>query len=986
MRKVVLVCVLALVLGGIFYFFVMRSPTQLDVADLAPRTTTRKVVPTTIAALDSSVPVGRSNDVWAQSIDAKTQRIINEFSSDDVAPRPDGSVDVVRPRARFYGRNNGIVTLEGSTGHVFYTQAGERNDSKALGTSTPTSGELRDVTIRFFEKTLEEDPTIVVTVPAVRFDANSNRISTIDCVVKGQGYAAEQVPVTMRGRDFDFDGQGLSVAWNDRAEMLDQLEITKGNRLLVRDISKFIGEEVVSIRPQPEAAPSLAQALFGVVMVQATQEAAPAQDLYYATFEKDVQVLKGGEEVATGEQMRCVIPLGQSARNTQSSREPSTRKARREQSTTRRTENPATAPATQPMPLEIRWTGRLLIRPARVVQEVAQTQMVELIGNPAKVSEKGTSATGRLIRVEAEAGRVSIEPGGNVRAIEVQDATGARLRSRSPLRIDESTGSVTIDGGGALNVPAGQNGQGPLAMTWSKRLDLLLSNDKPGHLQRISVDGDTKVDSDRIKLTCASLALTFDAPAPAVATESSGSRFSMPSPDLSLLRRIDARGDASCRMEQGETSRTLAAQNIQLGFVGGEQDALLTSILCDGDVGLVDGEKLNLEAGKLNVQTKPLALAGSDTDLGGDFFDLVTSLNAQQAVRIKRADGSSLEGDELDLAGEGAAKRLVVSGVPAVLQSPKGALRGNRVELDPATGDIHVPTAGSFAGTNPDRPGTDVAIGWDESMTVVGKTGACDFIGAVKITGHDDKGSELLAYAKRGRAQFGVAETTTQPAESGLAGLRFDSIRSLTLDGGVNLAVTTTDARSSSMDTETLDIDLVGGTLRAPKAGQMLLVDQRKNADTGKNQFGPGALAMRWKESLNWDMRGGNLAMLGGVRVGFEREGSNDPVRITCNKLTGIVTPVDTSNGFDQMTPRIDLKLLKAEGDVAVRSKSASFDSADLVYDLQTQLAAAHGTDSEPVQVFDASGSSRIGFSSITWNLKTGLIEDFRDITGQIRR
>jgi hypothetical protein len=231
-----------------------------------------------------------------------------------------------------------------------------------------------------------------------------------------------------------------------------------------------------------------------------------------------------------------------------------------------------------------------------------------------------------------------------------------------------------------------------------------------------------------------------------------------------------------------------------------------------------------------------------------------------------------------------------------------------------------------------------------------------------------------------------VADSATKPAEPGLAGIRFESIQSLTLDGGVNLAVTTSDGRSSSMETDKLDIDFAKGTLRAPQSGRMLVVDQRKDPQTGKNSFGPGALAMLWKDSLNWDMRGGNLALVGGVRVGFEREGSNDPVRIECSRLTGVLTPIETSNGFDQMTPRVDLKMLKALGEVSVRSKDAKFDAAELVYDLQTQLATAHGTDTTPVEVYDASGSSRIGFSTITWNLKTGLIEDFRDITGQLRR
>lgn len=989
MRGAIIFCLLALALGGAFYFFVMRGGPEFSAAELAPPVTTRKVVPTTIPSLDSQVPVGRSAGVWIESIDAKTGRKVNEFRSEDVVPRADGSVDVMNPQARFYGNKGGIITLDGSEGHILYTQAGARDDARALGTSTPTSGELRDVTVRYYERSLDDEPMIVVSVPAVRFDSNSNRISTIDCVVDGQGYAAEQVPVTMRGRDFDFDGQGLTLAWNDREGMLDQLEILRGNRLVVRDVSKFIGEDVARAEPRhPGYRPTLTQAVLGLVMLQAPEK--KTEELYLATFDRDVRVIKDGREVATADVMRCVIPLGKPGHDEPSG--PATKSARPKRENADRArprddKEPAPAPTTQAVPMEIRWTGKLTVRPARIVTDMLETAMVEFVGNPARVEENGASASGRLIRVEPDAGRVRIEPGGNVRAIELKDATGAELRSRSPLVIDETEGLATIDGGGALNVPASESQQSPLALSWSKKLSVVLGKGAHAGLQGVLIEGEAKVDSDRLAMNCESLELSFDAAAEPVEKKDAQSRFAMPSPDLALLRRVHARGDAVCRVGTAEAQRTLAAQDIQLGFVGSEKDALLDSMLCDGQVSLVDSSGLNLDAGTLSVQTVPMSLTDSKGELDGDFFSLLKGFNAQKAVRIKRADGSMLEGDEVELSGAGEQQRLTVSGAPARLASPKGSLNGDHIELDPATGDIRVPGTGNFAGTNPDQPGAEVAISWAESMNVVGATGECRFAGGVNISGGDSKGSRLFATADHGSMQFKKKDASaTQPAAAGLQSIEFEAIRTLTLDGNVDLNVKAADKRTSSMESERLEVDLESGTMSLPQQGRMQLIDGRKGSATTRSAIGPGALAMQWNDRLDWDMRAGQLKLSGDVRVGFEREGSDDPVRILCDRLTGSLTPIETSNGFDQLTPRIDLKTLSAHGNVAVRSKDASFDATELLYDLQTQLAVARGTDTRPVEVLDTTGISRIGFSSITWNLETGLIEDFRDITGQIRR
>ena len=43
---------------------------------------------------------------------------------------------------------------------------------------------------------------------------------------------ADQVPVVLRGEDYDFDGRGLVIRWNERDRRLQLLEIAHGEKLI----------------------------------------------------------------------------------------------------------------------------------------------------------------------------------------------------------------------------------------------------------------------------------------------------------------------------------------------------------------------------------------------------------------------------------------------------------------------------------------------------------------------------------------------------------------------------------------------------------------------------------------------------------------------------------------------------------------------------------------------------------------------------------
>ena len=55
----------------------------------------------------------------------------------------------------------------------------------------------------------------------------------------GANVTADEVPVTVRGRDYDFDGRGMRMSWNERDRRLAKLDVAHGERLVVKHPGKF---------------------------------------------------------------------------------------------------------------------------------------------------------------------------------------------------------------------------------------------------------------------------------------------------------------------------------------------------------------------------------------------------------------------------------------------------------------------------------------------------------------------------------------------------------------------------------------------------------------------------------------------------------------------------------------------------------------------------------------------------------------------------
>ena len=884
MRSAVMILALLIVLGGVFFLVVLRGRPALHAGVPTTRAATRAaapmVVPSTIATLNPEASiVGRSEGVWINTIDPRTQKLVKAFRFERLDPRKDDAVDVTRPQARFYADDGGVLELEGTDGVVVYTQSGDHADAKAMGSATPDNGVFRNVTIRQFAGPANERATLVATLPAIRFDSNDNRIATIDSVIDGRGVLADQVPVTVRGDDYEFDGRGLTMRWNDRDGRIEELKVHHGERLLIRDVNQFGGGSAPIAndgKPTPALAP--ADLLTGLVVTdQPTTEhatistshrsaAQPAAVVaatrptrgalcYYARFQQDVRVVSSGVQRATADTMNIVFPTtdrrearaasasvmpkpsgtaGADASRGDAGATPTTRPTRRAAASKPFVDRTtAVAATTRPAePLEIFWTGPLTVRPAEAAETpAAGGKMIEFVGSPAHVAQGAATLDARVIHVEPDAGLARVEPGGTVRAISLRVGAGLQLRSRSALLIDRASGIARIEGGGTLTMAADGPASGaanapaparaPTTVAWTRRMELRLAPfdarpDGPQWLQSIDLEGDASVRSDTFAMSGQRLNFGFEEPDVPPATTAADTMLA--SPDARFLRVASAVGNARIEAGAGDDHRVLAGGDIELGLTEQDGAAALTSIVCRDDVAMIDARGTELHCDHLDVGVKPLSLVAATTapattrPADQDSIALLDRLDAHGNVRLNQPDGSTATGDSLTLIERDGGKRIALAGVPAIAATPRATLTSTSLLLDPSTGDVLVPNAGTLVSADPTKPGANGSVSWTQSLAFVNDAARVEIRGDVTIDNREADGGTLHATSDQASLVL-ASSSSTRPPESRAANRptsmpSFDAIRSAVLEGNVDVSVASADSRHANVQTSLLTIDV----------------------------------------------------------------------------------------------------------------------------------------------------------------------------------
>lgn len=257
MRSFVLVIFSAIGLAGLFMAYWVMQP-----GSSAPGALTRddRLPPLPKKDAPSFDHIHETDNAWVLQYDKQGQ-LSSAFKGDHYQPKPDGTVDVTNPAAKFMLANHQHLEIIGTTGNIVLkaTGAGGSGGLMSPGPAAPPNrGRLDNVVVNLVDETRprNEQNVLTMTTNNVVFDNETFRISTEGYRdSQGRLIADDQVPVHVTGQ-IEMEGRGLSVRWNDRDGRLELLEIAHGDVLKITDpsqISLLGGPKKPRSRPQPSA-------------------------------------------------------------------------------------------------------------------------------------------------------------------------------------------------------------------------------------------------------------------------------------------------------------------------------------------------------------------------------------------------------------------------------------------------------------------------------------------------------------------------------------------------------------------------------------------------------------------------------------------------------------------------------------------------------------------------------------------------------------
>jgi lipopolysaccharide export system protein LptA len=245
MRTFLLILATVVVIAAGTGIYVWMQPVSPQASSIRTRSvTTRPVAPPPRKSTtdESQMPIGEGRGAFFTIPDEKTNTTAWQFRTSRYEPQADNSINVSDPEAEFFFSNGQMIRLTGTRGRVVVPSSGSRGTDLRGPMTPPSRGELYDVTISLFHMDNRTRPMLVCTVNNVSFDNDTFRIAT-EAFTQPDGTVvpADQVPVQVRGDDYNFDGRGLTIRWDDKDRRLQLLQIAHGESLEILSQSMLKG-------------------------------------------------------------------------------------------------------------------------------------------------------------------------------------------------------------------------------------------------------------------------------------------------------------------------------------------------------------------------------------------------------------------------------------------------------------------------------------------------------------------------------------------------------------------------------------------------------------------------------------------------------------------------------------------------------------------------------------------------------------------------
>lgn len=990
-------------------------------------------------SLDNFAPISGDNNTfvkagtgaWVKQFDRDGQ-LYCQFKSDYYDPQPDGAVKVTHPVVQFFLSGSQVLQIEGVDGVIRFSPGTDKGVMSNSPTDPPRDGNLRHVTVKLFDSPAEQErdaPNMTMTMTNAQFDNDTYRLFTQEYInANGKVVHADEIPVTIRARDYSFDGSGLVMYWNDVDKQLKSLEIAHGTDLTVYNASEFSAQPA----PPPPAAP--ASAAPAVQAVPATAPAtAPSEDVtrhrYQATFFDRVRITQAGEELVRADRMDVdFITLGQG--NAKGNSEPAAPAAENSRSpSTAPAAAPSTAPSPQPM--HIHWAGKMRMVPAdeTTAPPLADGKaIIHFSGAPVRLHQTG--ADGRQW-VDAQCDDLkyhtadsSAHLAGNVMLTQTKaDGLVSTVAGQS-MDFSKLTHIAAFDGPGSATLPDPNDPKSVLNARWQRSCRVRLYDMDNGQMQieRADLAGNVAVDHPRFHLTATdNVGLQFDK----LSGEEARKNSSPP------LRQITAIGDADCVIhEANQRDRQIAGQQLQLFRDPGPDGKLYArTIICDGSVHAQQNDQ-TLTAEHLQIGLLAAPAGGKSQSEDEVALD---KLIATTNVQVTGKDSSSASANELYVQMVNDHAHVALLGSPfrdAVVKNKTSTMTGPVIHLSPHDQTASIDGPGTFDGLqqpkDPSQKPRPLRLIWQQKATLDGKTNQILVIGGVRAVSDAPGASRDSAKCDRILATLADVPPETkaakspsiQAARSDAYGTDADFLKdkqiktiSLLADDAGSSATTRPDAQVESFLADAggyllhqydllsrrIDYEATSKRLVVPGPGKIFAKEQappttRPAADNGSNIGGHGMTSIQWQKRFIYDDAARTALIDGNVTIVHWSDGPKpQEIRLknadivqaefeACSQPTtrADVADIDEASGHQ-------LKSLTAAGAMTVRTTDKTIYCGEIELDSAQQTLTCLGGQLGKVTVVDVNQLDSGTCAEAVFNMKTNELKKMTDVIGQGR-
>ncbi|MBC8107845.1 MAG: hypothetical protein H7Z14_14750 [Anaerolineae bacterium] len=788
MRSLVVILITIILLAGGFTLYSWMQPARSVRTISSGSTESGNVTPPPATPANQRLPISKGEKVFVESFDNKTGNLSRRFRGATWDPQPDGTVHVQQPEAEFFAADGQVLRVRGERGEIVVPSSGGGSADAMSRAQLPTRGKLYNVQMSLIPAGAKQ-PALTCFVNNLSFDNDTFLLATEEYKDEsGKTVAADQVPVTVRGSEYDFDGRGVIVHWDERDQRLRLLEIAHGESLTVKNPKtlgiattqpgKVASATAVKATPTTTAAPRDA----GVIaMTKQTATTAPTTQPeaspYRATFVENVRIEQGGQQVAQCDQMNIdfLMDAQSSSANEESAAttQPSRGGRKTAKNFARAPQAAATAPAEQP--IRVKWSGKLTIQPTPddVTTPKGKDTIVEMIGIDQPVIAK--TPDGELkcasFRLNTNDNSLSVRSSPAIPLVTVKDATGVSITTASFDYSAEHHVAIVKGKSHAefpihdANAPTTQPAKPTqiARVNWSDSCTLRTSpTQQRGQMaiEHALLRGDVSVEHPQMTLNSRELELSFDPANPQATTTApvatGGAKMSNVKIQQ-MIARDNVRGRFADPTDASAKPQSIDTDTLTVDFgTGADGRSYPAKAVAHGSVRAGDA-KSDLRANHLEVTMVPApatqpAVAGRSDALAPV---QVSSLTAQEGVRATSADGQEIQCDQLRMeqTAEGPKYRIVgEESAPARASDGAKSLVGKVIEFVPGAQRASVQGAGSMQGTQEitaanGAPTTQpIEVNWQSGLNADGKANLITISGGIvaKSTLEDGSVTEVL--------------------------------------------------------------------------------------------------------------------------------------------------------------------------------------------------------------------------------------------------